>query len=82
MTHTAYNVQDGMEPSTHAEAINGPQGEEWMKVTNQEHQSLLENNTWELCDLPEDRKAIDCKWIFKVKYHANGKIERFKSTSG
>ena len=29
-------------------------------------------------DLPEDRKAIGCKWIFRVKYVYRGEVKKFK----
>lgn len=29
--------------------------------------------------LPSHKKAIGCKWVFKVKLHANGTVERYKS---
>ena len=38
----------------------------------------MQNETWELVELPEDREAIGCKWVFKVIYTSNGKVERFK----
>ena len=38
----------------------------------------MQNETWELVELPEDREAIGCKWVFKVKYTSSGEIERFK----
>ncbi|CAI7846095.1 unnamed protein product [Closterium sp. NIES-53] len=40
---------------------------------------IEENNTWELEELPEGRKAIMSKWVFKIKSDADGKIERYKS---
>ncbi|CAI7760563.1 unnamed protein product [Closterium sp. NIES-54] len=36
--------------------------------------------TLELVELPEGRKAITSKWLFKIKSDADGKIERYKST--
>ena len=39
---------------------------------------MLENETWELVELPAGRKPISCKWVFKVKHDESGKVERFK----
>lgn len=41
--------------------------------------SLMENSTWELVDLPKDRIAIGCKWVFKLKTNVDGSIQRFKA---
>ncbi|CAI7839625.1 unnamed protein product [Closterium sp. NIES-53] len=41
--------------------------------------SVEDNGTWELVELPEGRKAITSKWLFKIKSDADGKIERYKS---
>ncbi|KAG8473745.1 hypothetical protein CXB51_035573 [Gossypium anomalum] len=40
--------------------------------------ALLVNNTWDLVPLPENRRAVSCKWIFKVKRHADGSVARYK----
>jgi hypothetical protein len=37
------------------------------------------NVTWELVDLPKDKKAIGCKWVYKVKHNANGSINKYKA---
>lgn len=37
------------------------------------------NGTWEIVDLPPDRKPIGSKWTFKIKYTASGEIARFKA---
>ncbi|CAM8895858.1 unnamed protein product [Rhodiola kirilowii] len=46
---------------------------------NKEIQALEHNNTWSLAALPPHAHAIDCKWIFRVKYNSDGTIERYKA---
>ena len=41
--------------------------------------SLEKNKTWELVELPKDRKIVGCKWVFKLKKGINGKVERYKA---
>lgn len=42
--------------------------------------SALENNhTQDLVYLPEGKRPIGYKWIFKIKYKSSGKIEKFKA---
>jgi hypothetical protein len=36
------------------------------------------NATWELIALPKDKKAIGCKWVYKVKHNADGSVSRYK----
>jgi hypothetical protein len=42
--------------------------------------STLElNNTWTIVDLPFHKQPIGCKWVYKLKYKADGSIERHKA---
>ncbi|CAI7819342.1 unnamed protein product [Closterium sp. NIES-54] len=65
------------EPATLKEALESSDAEEWKKAIESELKSIEENGTWELVELPEGRKAITSKWLFKIKSHADGKIERY-----
>ncbi|CAI7802081.1 unnamed protein product [Closterium sp. NIES-53] len=67
------------EPATLKEALESSDAEEWKKAIESELKSIEENGTWELVELPEGRKAITSKWLFKIKSDADGKIERYKS---
>ncbi|CAI7890270.1 unnamed protein product [Closterium sp. NIES-54] len=67
------------EPATLKEALESSDAEEWKKAMESELKSIEENGTWELVELPEGRKAITSKWLFKIKSDANGKIERYKT---
>ncbi|CAI7806410.1 unnamed protein product [Closterium sp. NIES-53] len=67
------------EPATLKEALESSDAEDWKKAMESELKSIEENGTWELVELPEGRKAITSKWLFKIKSDADGKIERYKS---
>ncbi|CAA6660604.1 unnamed protein product [Spirodela intermedia] len=40
---------------------------------------LERNNTWEHVPLPKDKRAVDCKWVYSIKYDADGLIEMHKA---
>jgi hypothetical protein len=46
---------------------------------NAEMEALCRNNTRELSKLPEGRKIIGCKCVYKIKYRSDREIERFKA---
>ncbi|KAF5815294.1 putative RNA-directed DNA polymerase [Helianthus annuus] len=46
---------------------------------NVEMEALYRNNTWIVVDLPKGRKPIGCKWVYRIKYKANGEVERYKA---
>lgn len=41
--------------------------------------ALTENWTWTLVDLPHGKTPISYKWVYKIKWHANGSIEIYKA---
>ena len=41
--------------------------------------ALEANNTWEFTPLPPYTKLVGCHWLFKVKYCADGTVERYKA---
>ncbi|CAI7881806.1 unnamed protein product [Closterium sp. NIES-54] len=67
------------ESKTLAEALSGPDAEKWKQSVKEEYESLLENETWELCELPPGKKAISSKLIFRHEYGPDGELTRYKS---
>jgi len=64
------------EPHDYWEAASDPG---WTEAMNKELQALYDNNTWEVVSLPAGKRPIDCKWVYKAKYKADGSLERLKA---
>lgn len=45
---------------------------------NEELSSIEKCGTWKLTQLPERKKSIDVKWIFKIKLNPEGTIVKHK----
>lgn len=63
-------------PTTLSEALSD---EKWKQAMNVEMQALEKNKTWDWVNLPEGKRAVGCKWVYTVKYKADGSIERYKA---
>ena len=46
---------------------------------NEEIEALKKNDTWIIKDLPPGKKPISCKWVYRIKYNADGSIQRYKA---
>ncbi|RVW62156.1 Retrovirus-related Pol polyprotein from transposon RE1 [Vitis vinifera] len=44
-----------------------------------EIKALEHNKTWDLAILPPNKTAIGCKWVYRVKFKADGSVERYKA---
>jgi len=51
----------------------------WDNAMDEEMVALDANAIWELVTLLEDKKAIRCKWVYKVKHNADGSMSRYKA---
>ncbi|CAH9096431.1 unnamed protein product [Cuscuta europaea] len=69
-------VTSGREPRTFREAMSDPG---WRQAMQTEIKALEDNGTWELTALPSGKKALGSRWVYKIKYHADGRIERLKA---
>ncbi|CAI7851077.1 unnamed protein product [Closterium sp. NIES-53] len=67
------------EPASVEEALAGPDREKWLVSRDAEYQSLLENGTWDLVVLPEGKKAVQCKWVLRIKTDDKGQVTIYKS---
>ena len=66
------------EPQTYEEVVNSFEGPQWQEAINSEIESILQNHTWELVDLPLSSKTLGSKWIFTRKHKSDGSIDKYK----
>ena len=55
------------DPSTFQEAMLNEEKDRWMGAMIEEMESLHKNQTWELAQLLEGKKAIGYKWVYQKK---------------
>ncbi|KAL6331545.1 hypothetical protein AAG906_011485 [Vitis piasezkii] len=72
----ATSLDDTQVPNTIQEALKIS---EWKKAVQDEIDALEKNGTWTITDLPVGKRPVGCKWIFTIKYKADGSVERFKA---
>jgi hypothetical protein len=51
----------------------------WRAAMASEFNALLQQGTWDLVPKHEASNIIGCKWLFRVKRHPDGSIDRFKA---
>jgi len=76
--HYAYMVRviQEVEHTCFEQAVGNPK---WDNAMDEEMAALDANATWELVALPEDKKTIGCKWVYKVKHNVDGFMSRYKA---
>ena len=72
-----YLIED--EPRSYSEAVHCPDGPFWKEAIKSEVDSIMQNHTWELVDLPPGCKPLGSKWIFTRKMKTDGSIDKYKA---
>lgn len=66
-------------PETYKEAVKRDDRANWLNAMASEMNSLKQNDVWTLCELPKHKKALPCKWVFRIKQNPDGSIEKYKA---
>nr|GEX38224.1 hypothetical protein [Tanacetum cinerariifolium] len=75
--HDISNISfDIPKPNIYSQAANDPK---WVEAMRKELQALRTNDTWVLTELPDGHKAIYSKWVYKIRYFADGTVERYQA---
>lgn len=63
-------------PKTYKQAI---QYDCWKQAMTEELTALIENRTWDVVTCPSGVQPIGCKWVYTVKLHPDGSLDRYKA---
>ena len=77
--NTASSSLEFFEPNTYKQAISCPDKNKWIVAMETELQTIENNNTWSLVELPKGRVAIGSKWVFKIKQGETKETSTFKA---
>ena len=67
------------EPKGYQDAITSADSIQCVQAMKDEIASLEKMGTWEIVSLPEGRKPVSCKWVYRIKYNADGNISHYKA---
>ena len=51
----------------------------WKQAMDDEMAALIENQTWEIVELPSEKKPVGCRWVYTIKCNSDGSLERYKA---
>jgi hypothetical protein len=62
-----------VEPSTYEQAA---QHGVWQEATMEEYASIMKNEVGEVVPMPEGKRVVGSRWIYKVKHAEDGSVEK------
>ena len=66
-------MTDYVEPECYEEAMLVETRNKWEKGMNEEMDSLVRNETWDLVDFPTGKIKFQNKWVYRLKEEEGGK---------
>jgi transposase InsO family protein len=70
---------DREDPKSLRAALHGPDADLWSAAMDEELQMLHKNETWSIVPRPPGINIVGSKWVFRVKRHPDGTIDKYKA---
>ncbi|CAH2215949.1 jg24904, partial [Pararge aegeria aegeria] len=72
-------VSANLLPSSFNDVFNRTDTDKWLKAIQSEIESLRNNKTWDLVEIPNNVNIVSCKWVFTIKNNESGEPTRYKA---
>ena len=50
----------------------------WKDAMNEEYESIMKNDVWDVVPRLEDKAVVTSKWLYKIKHGSDGSAKKFK----
>jgi hypothetical protein len=70
---------DNDKPANYIEAMVDLDSKKWQSAMRSEIDSIGDNQVWNLVDLPDGVRPIECKWIYKKKKDMDENVHVYKA---
>src|SRR5205814_5815913 len=70
---------ESSDPLSYLDAMSRKDAAQWRKAMEEEIQSIIDNKTCDLSDLPANRQVIGTKWVLKKKRDGNNNVICYKA---
>ncbi|XP_073278735.1 uncharacterized mitochondrial protein AtMg00820-like [Primulina huaijiensis] len=70
-----HTISSVVEPNNFSQAVVQP---EWRQAMFEELRALERNGTWSIVSLPPNKRVVGCRWVYKAKFFADGRLECYK----
>jgi len=66
-------------PQTYLQAVTCDAQDRWKKAMDDEIEKQTACGTWYLTVLPQDRKAVGCRWVYTLVLNRDGTVDKYKA---
>ena len=71
-------LQEFSLPTSYEEASASADSATWHLAMKSEMHSIQANKTWDLVELPKNRRALPCKWVYRLKETSDSTNPKYK----
>ena len=72
-------ISIGDDPKNLKEAMERSDWPEWKEAMDDEIALMAKYQVWDVVDEPGDKNIVGCRWVFRIKRDANGKVLKYRA---